>query len=321
MKKALITGIAGQDGSYLADLLLAKGYQVEGIDLPDVVPGNFARIENRIILHRGSLLDNDWLKRVVTDAAPDECYHLAASSFVSHHFRDEVETLENNILGTHNLLAVLKEKVPPCRFFFAGTSEMFGTAEHSPQDETTPFRPRSVYGISKVAGHHLVEYYRQAHGTYACTGILYNHESPRRGPSFVTRKITTAVARIHCGLDKKLVLGNLDSERDWGYAPDYVQGMWLMLQAEAPRDYVLSSGTMHTVREFVELAFSELGLDFNRYVVTSSEFYRDKEKVPMCGNARRIHENLGWKPSKPFHDIVREMVRSDLAYFKTAVKL
>lgn len=312
MKRALVTGIGGQDGSYLAELLLDKGYEVHGIELPDVPLPNLAGIESRIALHRGSLLQADWLQRVVQGAAPDECYHLAASSFVSYRFEDEAKILENNIGGTHNLLAALKQQAPRCRFFFASTSEMFGAVEQAPQCETTPFRPRSVYGISKVAGHQLVEYYRRQHGLFACTGILYNHESPRRGLNFVTRKITSTAAKIKLGLESKLVLGNLDAERDWGYAPDYVRAMWLMLQHAEPLDMVIATGQKHTVRDFVSQAFAQVALDYRDYVEVSQEYFREKEAVPLLGDAARARDVLGWKPSRPFADIVREMVQHDL---------
>jgi len=316
MRRALITGAGGQDGSYLAELLLEKGYEVHGIELPDVALPNLALIEDRIVLHRGSLLNVEWLQSLVNRTAPDECYHLAASSFVSYRFEDEAKILQNNIGGTHNLLVALKEHAPRCRFLFAGTSEMFGEVEHFPQDESTPFRPRSVYGISKVAGHHLVEYYRQQHGMFACTGIFFNHESPRRGPAFVTRKITSTVARISLGLENKLVLGNLEAERDWGYAPDYVQAVWQMLQAAEPRDYVISSGALHTVRDFVAAAFAAVGLDYRAHVETNPAFYRENEKTPLCGDARRIEGELGWKTSKRLDDIAREMVDADIALLR-----
>lgn len=321
MKKALITGVGGQDGSYLAEFLLAKGYEVHGIELPAVPLPNLQQIAAQIVLHRGSLLAVDWVAAAVSTIQPDECYHLAASSFVSYRLSDEAKILENNIGGTQNLLAALKEHAPQSRFFFAGTSEMFGSVESAPQDESTPLRPRSIYGISKVAGHHLVEYYRQHHHYYACTGILYNHESPRRGPAFVTRKITSMAARISLGLESKLVLGNLEAERDWGYAPDYVQAMWLMLQGDLPADFVLSSGALHTVREFVEAAFRAVGLDYREYVETSPEFFREKEKIPLCGNADRSREILGWTASRPFAAIVREMVDADLDALKAKATL
>lgn len=313
MKRALITGIGGQDGSYLAELLIANGYEVHGIEIPAVPLPNLASLSGGITLHHGSLLQGDWLRAVIKAVVPDECYHLAASSFVSYRFADEAQILENNIGGTHNLLAALLDLAPVCRLFFAGTSEMFGTVERTPQNETTPLRPRSIYGVSKVAGHHLVEYYRQHHNLFACTGILFNHESPRRGMAFVTRKITSTAARISRGLESKLILGNLDAERDWGYAPDFVRAMRLMLEAPQPCDYVLATGSLHTVRDFVEVAFSAVNLDYRNYVEINSEFYREKELVPLCGDARRIGSDLGWRAEKRFDEIVREMVTADLA--------
>jgi len=319
LKKALITGIGGQDGSYLAELLLSKGYEVHGIELHEIPLPNLAPIEKQIVVHRGSLLSHGWLTSIISNLRPDECYHLAASSFVSYRFDDESLTLENNIVGTHNLLATLKEHAPQSRFFFAGTSEMFGNVDNSPQDENTPLKPRSIYGISKVAGHNLVQYYRQQHGYYACTGILYNHESRRRGLAFVTRKITSTAAKIKLGLADKLVLGNLDAERDWGYAPDYVQAMWLMLQSTTPCDYVLSSGALHTVRDFVAAAFSAVGLDYRPYVEVSPEFYREKELVPLCGDARKISVELGWQSSRTLQEMVAEMVDHDLNVLKEQI--
>lgn len=319
IRRALITGIGGQDGSYLAELLLLKGYEVHGIDLPDIDLPNIAHIADRVVLHRGSLLDVGWLLQVVVQVVPDECYHLAASSFVSYRFEDEANILNNNIGSTHNLLAALVENAPKCHFFFAGTSEMFGTVDVSPQNEDTPLRPRSVYGISKVAGHQLANYYRRQHGLFACTGILYNHESPRRGQAFVTRKITSTAAKIKLGLEEKLTLGNLDAERDWGYAPDYVQAMWQMQQAEVPEDYVISSGELHTVRELVEAAFSAVGLDYRDYVETSPEFFREKENISLRGDSRRIEKAIGWKPNRPFTEIVTEMVIHDLALLEATI--
>lgn len=312
MKTALITGIGGQDGSYLAELLLEKGYEVHGIDLHHIPLPNIAQIENRITVHRGSLLSHDWLSSIITSVKPDECYHLAASSFVSYRFDDESITLENNIVSTHNLLATLKEYLPHSRFFFAGTSEMFGNVERAPQDENTPLKPRSIYGISKVAGHHLVEYYRQKHGLFACTGILYNHESPRRGPAFVTRKITMTVARIKAGLAHELRLGNLDATRDWGYAPEYVNAMRLMLQANQPNDYIISSGGIRSVRDFVSLAFNHVGLDYRDHVIVDQAFYRDVEPVALFGDNRRINRVLSWSPKTNLEEIVATMMEHDL---------
>jgi GDPmannose 4,6-dehydratase len=322
MKKALITGIGGQDGSYLAGLLLEQGYEVHGIELP--IPGeeravrlrNISNIFDRIYLHFGSVDDKVFLSDIVQNIQPDECYHLAASSFVSFAFEDEEAVLGNNISSTHALLGVLKANVPQCRLFFAGTSEMFGHAEVSPQDEATPFMPRSIYGISKLSGHHLIRYYRDHHGLFACTGILYNHESLRRGFQFVTRKITSMAAKIKLGLETKLSLGNLDALRDWGYAPDYVRAMWQMLQRETPGDYVIASGENHSVREFVEVAFERVGLDYRDYVEVDPRFFREAEKVPLQGNPQKALSELGWRPTKTFKEIVEEMVENDLELLK-----
>jgi len=316
LKTALITGIGGQDGSYLAELLLEKGYEVHGIELHDIPLPNLALIEDRIIVHRGSLLSHGWLTSVIGNIQPDECYHLAASSFVSYRFNDESLTLENNIVGTHNLLATLKDLAPRSHFFFASTSEMFGNVDHAPQDEYTPLKPRSIYGISKVAGHNLVQYYRQQYGYYACTGILYNHESPRRGHAFVTRKITMTAARIKAGLAHELRLGNLDAVRDWGYAPEYVNAMHLMLQADQPHDYIISSGGTRSVRDFVSLAFSYVGLDYRDHVIVDQAFYRAVEPIALCGDNRRIVNALGWHPSTPLEDIVAIMMEHDLLCIK-----
>src|SRR6266850_5668685 len=261
-KRALITGITGQDGSYLAELLLQKGYSVHGIvrrvalEDPEHRLSRVHPFRPRVTLHAASLESYASIHQVVAKVQPDECYHLAAQSFVSYSFDDEFSTLNTNINGTHYLLAALKNIVPRCRFYFAGSSEMFGKAEEVPQTERTRFHPRSTYGISKVAGFDLTRNYREAYGMHATSGILFNHESPRRGFEFVTRKITSGVARISAGRSKELRLGNLDAKRDWGHAREYVQGMWLMLQQAEPDDYVVATGQTHTVREFAELAFA-----------------------------------------------------------------
>ncbi|NVN98812.1 MAG: GDP-mannose 4,6-dehydratase [Geobacteraceae bacterium] len=318
-KKALITGIAGQDGSYLADLLLSKGYEVHGIVRRIAIEDsahklkNLGQIQDRIKLHVASLDNVLSLIKTIREVMPDECYHLAASSFVSYSFEDEMSILNNNINATHYLLAALKEFVPACRFYYAGSSEMFGTVTSSPQDETTPFNPRAIYGVSKVAGYHLVKNYRQQYGMFACSGILYNHESPRRGYEFVTRKIISSAVRIKLGLQDSVSLGNLDALRDWGYAPDYVNAMWLMLQTENPDDYVVATGETRTVREFVDTAFSCLGLDYDKYVRIDPQFFRPAEQVQLCGNPNKIMARLGWKRTRSFKEIVREMVDSELA--------
>src|SRR5712692_358984 len=264
--KALITGITGQDGSYLAELLAAKGYEVHGIvrrvaiEDPEHRLTRLEGIRSQIKLHAASLESYASIHQVVATVMPDECYHLAAQSFVSYSFDDEFSTLNANINGTHYLLAAVKNTVPHCRFYFAGSSEMFGKAEEVPQTERTPFHPRSTYGISKVAGFDLTRNYREAYGLRASSGILFNHESPRRGFEFVTRKITSHVAKIRLGQANELRLGNLDASRDWGHALDYVQAMWLMLQQEEPSDYVVGTGHTHTVREFLEIGFACVGL-------------------------------------------------------------
>ena len=317
-KKALITGIAGQDGSYLAELLLSKGYEVHGIVRRVAIEDtehklrNIAHLLDRVALHAGSLDNVLSLIKVIRDVQPDECYHLASSSFVSYSFDDEISILNNNINSTHYLLASLKEFAPRCRIYFAGSSEMFGNVERSPQNETMPFNPRSIYGISKVAGYHLAKNYRTQYGLFTSMGILYNHESPRRGYEFVTRKIVSAAVKIKLGLQDHLMLGNLDAWRDWGYAPDYVQAMWLMLQADAPGEYVVASGELHSVREFVEAAFSIVGLDYRKYVRSDPQLFRPSEKVRLCGDPSRARAELGWKPTLAFKDIVRTMVESEM---------
>lgn len=325
MKRAIITGITGQDGSYLAELLLDQGYEVHGIvrrsALENVAHtlGNVGDLRERIHLHVASLENHLSLYKIVADIRPDECYHLAASSFVSYSFDDEFSILNTNFQGTHFLLASLKELAPECRFYFAGSSEMFGHAEDSPQTEATPFNPRSIYGISKLASHHLVKNYREQYGLFACTGILYNHESARRGFAFVTRKITSTVAQIARGQKDKLYLGNLDALRDWGYAPDYVRAMWLMLQADQPGDYVVATGLLHAVRDFVRLAFEEVGLDYTRYVEVDPRFFRESERVPLCGDATKARGVLGWQPTRGFEEVVSEMVRADVERLQPGV--
>ena len=320
-KKALITGLAGQDGSYLAELLLSKGYEVHGIVRRAAIEDtahklkNISHLVDKIELHVASLDNVLSLIKTVRDVVPDECYHLAASSFVSYSFEDEISILNNNVNSTHYLLASLKEFAPQCRFYFAGTSEMFGNVEHAPQDAGTHLNPRSIYGISKVSGYHLVKNYRSQYGMFACTGILYNHESPRRGYEFVTRKIVSSAVRIKLGLQENLMLGNLDAYRDWGYAPDYVKAMWLMLQAEAPEDYVVASGETHSVREFVEIAFKTVDLDYARFVQVNPVFFRPAEKVQLCGNPDRIIAKLNWQRTRSFKEIVREMVASEQALY------
>lgn len=318
IKKALITGITGQDGSYLAELLLEKGYEVHGIvrrvalEDPAHRMWRLRQILDRLILHAGSIENYPSVFNVVERIKPDECYHLAAQSFVSYSFEDEFSTMETNINGTHCILSALKLRAPDCRFYFAGSSEMFGKVQETPQNENTPFHPRSSYGISKVAGFHLTQNYREAYGLFALSGILFNHESPRRGHEFVTRKISSHVAKIKLGLADRLTLGNLEAKRDWGHARDYVKAMWLMLQQNEPEDYVVASGTCHSVREFVQAAFDLVGLDYRKYVVIEEQFYRPAEVHLLEGDASKARRKLGWQPSITFEELVKEMVESDL---------
>ncbi|HEY2971171.1 MAG TPA: GDP-mannose 4,6-dehydratase [Pyrinomonadaceae bacterium] len=318
MKKVLITGITGQDGSYLTEQLLKLGYEVHGlvrrVALEDPTR-RFTRLEHlleRVTLHPASLESYPSIFHVLAQHEFDECYHLAAQSFVAESFADGFSTMNTNINGTHYMLAALRELQPKCRFYFAGSSEMFGKVRETPQNEETPFHPRSPYGISKVAGFDLTRNYREAYGMYCVSGILFNHESPRRGYEFVTRKITSTVARIKVGLATELRLGNLDAKRDWGHAADYVQAMHVMLQQPEADDYVVATGETHTVREFCERAFDKVELDYRKYVKTDENFYRPAEVDLLRGNAAKARQVLGWKPLHTFQQLVDEMVESDL---------
>lgn len=316
-KRALITGITGQDGSYLAELLLSKGYIVHGtirrvaLEDPEHRLARLTSIRDQVTLHAASLESYASIYQTVAIVMPEECYHLAAQSFVSYSFDDEFSTFNTNINGTHFLLSVLRNVVPYCRFYFAGSSEMFGHAETVPQDEQTRFHPRSSYGISKVAGFDLTRNYREAYGMYAASGILFNHESPRRGHEFVSRKITSGVARLLAGKNKELRLGNLDARRDWGHAREYVHAMWLMLQQPEPDDYVVATGETHSVREFVELAFGYVGLDYRQWVVVDPVLFRPAEVNLLLGDATKARTKLGWTHAINFEALVREMVDAD----------
>ncbi|HLK47383.1 MAG TPA: GDP-mannose 4,6-dehydratase [Bryobacteraceae bacterium] len=316
-KRALITGITGQDGSYLAELLLSKGYEVHGLvrrvalEDPENRLSRLAAIRSQLRFHSGSLESYASIHQVLGRIQPDECYHLAAQSFVTYSFDDEFSTLQANINGTHYLLSALKAMAPQCRFYFAGSSEMFGQAEEVPQNERTRFHPRSTYGISKVAGFDLTRNYREAYGVHASNGILFNHESPRRGFEFVTRKITSGVARILAGKSREVRLGNLEAQRDWGHAREYVAAMWQMLQQPQPDDYVIATGETHSVRDIVEAAFGAAGLDWQKYVVRDPDLHRPSEVNVLRGDSGKARRVLGWAPRIHFRELVLEMLAHD----------
>jgi GDPmannose 4,6-dehydratase len=320
LKRALITGITGQDGSYLAELLLAEGYEVHGLarrvalEDPAHRLSRISGILDRITLHAASLESFPSLYTAIAQVQPEEVYHLASQSFVSQSFEDAFSTFRINIDGTHYILESVRLAVPECKVYFAGSSEMFGNAPHSPQNEQTPFSPRSPYGVSKLTGFHLARNYREAYGMFVCSGILFNHESPppRRGYEFLTRKVTSYAARIKLGLVRDLPLGNLEARRDWGYAPDYVRAMYLMMQQPTPEDLVVATGETHSVREFCEAAFGALGLDYRDYVTQHAQFYRPGEIHILQGDASRARERLGWRPSISFQELVEMMVQHDL---------
>ena len=322
MKVALITGITGQDGSYLAEFLLSMNYEVHGIvrrvaiEDPEHRLWRIRHIRDKVILHAASLESFASIFNVVDKVKPDECYHLSAQSFVSYSFEDEFSIINTNINGTHYVLTSIKERVPKCKFYFAGSSEMFGNARETPQNEDTPFRPRSPYGISKVAGFHLTQNYREAYGLYALSGILFNHESPRRGFEFVTRKITNTVAKIKLGLAKELRLGNLEAKRDWGYAGDYVKTMWLMLQQEKPEDYVVATGETHSIKELVELAFGYVDLDWEKYVIVDEMLFRPADINELRGDFTKTKKKLGWEPRVTFRELIHMMIEADIKGLK-----
>jgi GDPmannose 4,6-dehydratase len=324
MKRALITGITGQDGSYLAEYLLGLGYEVHGLirrvalEQPEHRLSRLQSILTRVQLHAANLDSYPSIFQVLIKHQFDECYHLAAQSFVAESFADGFSTMQTNINGTHYVLAALREVQPKCRFYFAGSSEMFGKVRETPQNENTYFHPRSPYGISKVAGFHLTVNYREAYGLFGCNGILFNHESPRRGYEFVTRKITYGVARIKLGLASELHLGNLEAKRDWGHAQDYVRAMHLMLQQPSPDDYVVATGQTHSVREFCELAFGEVRLDYRDYVKKDEAVYRPAEVDLLVGDSSKARAVLQWQPGVDFVGLVKEMVGADLKLISSA---
>ena len=320
---ALITGITGQDGSYLAELLLEKGYRVVGMVRRSSAE-NFYRIEHirdRIELEQADLLDQYSLIDVLKRVRPEEVYNLAAMSFVPTSWSQPVLTTEFDAVGVTRILEAIRLTNPEARFYQASSSEMFGKVREVPQREATPFHPRSPYGVAKVYGHHITVNYRESYGLFACSGILFNHESPRRGKEFVTRKVTDGVARIKLGLADQLKLGNLTAHRDWGFAGDYVRAMWLMLQQDAPDDYVVATGESHSVRDLVELAFAHVGLDWKKHVVEDPSLIRPAEVDTLLGDWSHAREKLGWKPEVTFAQLVQMMVDSDLALLRESERM
>jgi GDPmannose 4,6-dehydratase len=318
-KRALVTGITGQDGSYLADFLLERGYEVIGM-IRRSSTVNFERIEHiqdRLTLVSGDLIDQVSLINIIDEYRPDEVYNLAAQSFVPTSWGQPVLTGDVTALGVTRLLDAIRLVDPDIRFYQASSSEMFGKVREIPQSELTPFYPRSPYGVAKVYGHWITVNYRESYNLFACSGICFNHESPRRGHEFVTRKIARAAALIKFGLQEKLELGNMQAQRDWGYAPDYVRGMWLMLQQDQPDDYVLATGSTHTVQRFVELAFAAVDLDWQDYVATDPRFIRPADVDLLVGDSTKAKENMGWKAMTSLKELVQIMVQAELATLKS----
>jgi GDPmannose 4,6-dehydratase len=319
-KTALITGITGQDGSYLAELLLDKGYDVFGLvrrlSTPNIT--NIQHLQSKVCLIEGDLMDQSSLDHAVKSAKPDEVYNLAAQSFVATSWQQPVLTGEIDALGTVRILEAIRHNTPDARFYQASSSEMFGKVQQIPQSESTPFYPRSPYGFAKVYAYWATINYRESYDMFCSNGILFNHESPRRGIEFVTRKITDGVARIHYGLDKELRLGNLDVKRDWGFAGDYVQAMWLMLQQDKPDDFVIASGESHSVREFVDLAFKYVHLNYKEYVKIDPRFLRPAEVNALQGDPSKARQKLGWSPSVSFNDLVNMMMKEDLKHYSSS---
>jgi GDPmannose 4,6-dehydratase len=313
-KRALITGITGQDGSYLAELLLEKGYEVFGMTRRASTENveRIAHLIDRLTLLQGDLLDPPSLDAALRAAQPQEVYNLAAQSFVPTSWNQPVLTAEFSAVGVTRVLEAIRAVDPAIRFYQASSSEMFGKVREVPQTEMTPFHPRSPYGVAKAYGHHITINYRESYDLYAVSGILFNHESPRRGLEFVTRKISDGVARIKWGLDEELRLGNLDAQRDWGFAGDYVEAIWLMLQQDKPADYVIATGEPHSVREFAELAFGRVGLDATRHIVQDPRFFRPAEVDHLLGDASKARAELGWEPKTSFRELVELMVEADV---------
>jgi len=321
-KRALITGITGQDGSYLAELLLEKGYEVHGMvrRSSEEKFERIAHLRERVHLHQGDLLDQFSLAALLSEVQPDEVYNLAAQSFVPTSWNQPVLTGEFAALGATKMLEAIRHTRPKARFYQASSSEMFGKVQETPQTESTPFYPRSPYGVAKVYGHFITVNYRESFGLYAVSGILFNHESPRRGLEFVTRKVTHAAARIKLGMQERLAMGNLDAKRDWGFAGDYVDAMWRMLQQNEPNDYVVATGETHTVRELCEIAFARVGLDWQKHVHVDQQFVRPAEVDLLVGNFAKAKRKLGWEPKVRFKELVEMMVDADLERLRSGAK-
>ena len=322
MKKALITGITGQDGSYLAEFLLKKKYQIHGVirrvALEDKTH-RYWRLKNilhKMNIHSASLESYASIVKIIQKIKPNEIYHLGAQSYIDYAFKDEFSTLNTNINGTHYILSAIKDFSPKSKFYFAGSSEMYGKVLQIPQTENTPFYPRSTYGVSKVTGFDLTRNYREAYNLFCASGILFNHESPRRGFEFVTRKISHAVAKIKLGLQSKLELGNLNAKRDWGHAKDYVEAMWLILQQKKPDDFVISTGKQYSVKDFAREAFNCVGLDYRKYVKVNKKYIRPSEVDTLLGDSSKAKKRLKWKPKITFKELVKDMVESDLSFVK-----
>lgn len=318
MKKVIITGITGQDGSYLAELLLKKGYDVygfvrrESFESLDKRHTNISKILDRITLVPVSITDPLNVYKNIFEIKPDEIYHLAAYSFVSYEMTDVINILNVNFNSTAYILSSILDINPDCKIFFAGSSEMFGNPNEFPQNESSKFNPKSIYGIAKIASYFLLKNYREKKGLFACTGIMYNHESSRRNNQFVTKKIVSAAVKIKCGYTNVLELGNLDAKRDWGYAPDYVNAMWTILQQDKADDYILATGKLHSVREFVDYVFSALNLNYKKYVKLNKKYYRVGEEIPLCGDSTKLRQ-IGWKQTKSFDEIIEEMIQDEMS--------
>jgi GDPmannose 4,6-dehydratase len=306
-KIAFITGITGQDGSYLAEFLLEKDYEVHGLirDASSLV--NIQHIEDNLHLHNGNISSYLSIYEILAKVMPDECYHLGAHSFVNNSIEDELDVMNTNFNSTFYLLSTIFSLKLNCKFFFAGSSEMYGNTDTSPQSEDTPFNPKNIYGISKVSSYYLTKNFRDK-GVFACTGIMYNHESPRRSAKFVTQKIIQSAVKIKKGIQNELLLGNLDAKRDWGYSPEYMAAAWGMLQVEHPRDYVIATNILHTIRDLLEISFEYLHLDYKNYVKSDPMLYRPCEEVPLCGNAAKIKKDIGWENKFFFKCIIHEMI-------------